>query len=157
MKNRRREASGGRNWAKNVTAVCFSTAICGAKRLLTRVLQTCNRSVSYGRANVSLPMNNPIHRLRQIAWIEGVSFLVLLFIAMPMKYFLKMPMAVKAVGWVHGVLFIALCIVLIRVMIVAKWPLSRGAMVFIAALLPFGPFVIDRRMTNYEQELQQKR
>ncbi|MGB7157415.1 MAG: DUF3817 domain-containing protein [Tepidisphaeraceae bacterium] len=96
---------------------------------------------------------NPIPLLRTIALIEGVSFLLLLFVAMPLKYFAGMPMAVKVVGWAHGVLFVALCVALVRVMIVARWPMGRGAMVFVAALLPFGPFVIDRRMMGYEEEL----
>lgn len=97
-------------------------------------------------------MKNPIPLLRQIALIEGISFLVLMGIAMPLKYLMDMPMAVKVVGWIHGVLFIALCVVLLRTMLIAKWPLSRGALVFVAALLPFGPFVVDRRMVGYERD-----
>ena len=97
-------------------------------------------------------MKNPIPFLRKTALIEAVSFLVLLGIAMPLKYLAGMPLAVKMVGWVHGVLFVTFCFALAKTMLVAKWPISRGALVFIAALLPFGPFVVDRRMTAYEEE-----
>lgn len=76
---------------------------------------------------------------------------------MPLKYLAGMPMAVKLVGWVHGVLFITFCIALARTMQTARWPMSRGAMIFVAALLPFGPFVVDRKMQAFEEEFQQQR
>jgi len=91
-----------------------------------------------------------VHTLRLLALTEGVSFLLLLGVAMPMKYMGGMPMPVKIAGWIHGLLFIALCYVLLRVTLENRWPLSRAGLVFIAALLPFGPFVIDRRLKNYE-------
>jgi integral membrane protein len=58
------------------------------------------------------------------------------------------------VGWAHGVLFIVFCLALARVWLVAKWPVPRCAAIFIAALLPFGPFVADRRMAQWEEEFQ---
>ena len=96
-------------------------------------------------------MKNPVSLLRHVALAEGVSFLVLLLIAMPLKYAAGWPTAVKYVGWAHGVLFVALCAALMWATIAARWPLGRAAMVFIAALLPAGPFVLDRRMKAYEQ------
>ena len=101
-------------------------------------------------------MNNPIPFLRRIAFAEGVSFLVLLVVAMPLKYFAGLPIAVKLVGWLHGVLFITFCFALFRVWLAAKWPLLRCAGIFIAALLPFGPFIADRRMAAWEQEFRGK-
>jgi len=97
-------------------------------------------------------MKNPISRLRTIGVVEGISFLVLLGIAMPLKYMAGLPIAVKIVGSIHGLLFILFLVALAQVMIVAKWPFSRGFVVFVAALLPFGPFVMDRRMKDYEAE-----
>jgi len=97
---------------------------------------------------------SPIPLLRATAIVEGVSFLVLLLVAMPLKYFAGMPMAVKVAGWVHGVLFMALCAALLWTMIAARWPIGRGALVFVAALLPFGPFVLDRRMKQYAAEFE---
>lgn len=93
---------------------------------------------------------SPVHTLRVVALTEGVSFLILLGLAMPLKYLAGMPQAVKIFGWAHGVLFVALCFLLLKVTIEYRWPLMRSAMVFIAALLPFGPFVIDRRLKHLE-------
>jgi len=93
---------------------------------------------------------NPIPLLRALGLIEGVSFLVLLFIAMPLKYGAGMPMAVKVAGWAHGVLFVAFCAALLWTMLAARWPFGRGVLVFAAALVPFGPFLINRRMKRYE-------
>lgn len=98
-------------------------------------------------------MKNPIPLLRRIGLFEGVSYLVLLGIAMPLKYFADMPMAVKITGWIHGALFIALCFALLRVLLTTNWPFLRAVAVFIAALLPFGPFIIDRHMRRWESEV----
>ncbi len=95
-------------------------------------------------------IKSPVHLLRLLALTEGISFLLLLGLAMPLKYLAGMPQAVKLFGWAHGVLFIALCLVLLKVTLEERWPLTRSAIVFIAALLPFGPFVIDKRLENYE-------
>jgi integral membrane protein len=95
---------------------------------------------------------NPIAFLRQVARVEAVSFLVLLCVAMPLKYFAGMPLAVKIVGWIHGLLFVIFCVALLRALLAARWPLGRAVMLFVAALLPFGPFVVDRRMREWEAE-----
>jgi integral membrane protein len=87
-----------------------------------------------------------IDRLRSVGKIEAVSFLVLLGVAMPLKYLAGIPLAVKAVGWAHGVLFIWFCIALGRAKLRAELPMVQVLGVFIAALVPFGPFVIDRRL-----------
>ena len=99
---------------------------------------------------------NPIDLLRLTALVEAVSFLVLVGLAMPLKYFAGMPGAVKVVGWVHGVLFVAFCLALAHTMRLARWPVGRGAMVFAAALLPFGPFLVDGRMRRYAEEFDRR-
>lgn len=99
-------------------------------------------------------VNSPTTLLHKITLAEGVSFLLLLGIAMPMKYALGYAIAVKIAGWIHGVLFISLCLALFRVWRTAKWPISRCAMVFAAALLPLGPFILDRRMDSWDEEFQ---
>ena len=71
---------------------------------------------------------------------------------MPLKYMAGIPMAVKIAGWIHGLLFIILCASLIDTKMTAKWSLGRTATIFIAALLPFGPFVVDRRMAAWDEE-----
>ena len=86
--------------------------------------------------------------LRQLAIVEGVSTLLLFFVAMPMKYLAGMPMAVTVVGSIHGFLFVALVLMLI----VAIWrvPISPGlaAAGVIAAIIPGGPFVLERRLAR---------
>jgi len=90
------------------------------------------------------------HSVRVVALLEGVSFLLLLFVAMPMKHFAGFPPAVLWVGWVHGVLFMALGALLLGMLGKRHWPISRAVLVLIAALLPFGPFIIDGRLKSYE-------
>ena len=87
-----------------------------------------------------------IRNLRIIGNIEGVSYLILLFIAMPLKYAYDMPMAVKITGMAHGVLFVAYCMVLALCMKKFSWKLSFGVYLFIATLIPFGTFVTDRKL-----------
>jgi len=95
-------------------------------------------------------MNKAVHFLRITGLIEAVSFMVLVSIAIPLKYIWHMPMAVRVVGMIHGILFIMFCVALVRATRAARCPLSRGALVFVAALVPFGPFLIDRRMREWE-------
>ena len=97
-------------------------------------------------------VSNPIALLRSVALIEAVSFLLLLGVAMPLKYAAGMPMAVKVAGWIHGVLFMLFVVALVRVVRAARWPMGRAAMVFVGALLPFGPMVLDPRMKRYEAD-----
>ncbi len=96
--------------------------------------------------------NTPIGRLRRVGIIEGISFLILVFIAMPLKYLADWPYAVKVFGWLHGVLFIWFCWVLLKAMLHARWPVWKAAIPFIAALIPFGPWLIDRHLEKEEAE-----
>ncbi len=102
-------------------------------------------------------MKNPIPFLRKIALIEAVSYLVLLGIAMPLKYLADMPLAVRIVGSVHGLLFVIFCVSLAQTMLVARWPMGRGVLVFVASLIPVATFVIDPKMKGYIAEFQQSR
>lgn len=86
-----------------------------------------------------------ISRFRIVAILEGISFLVLLGIAMPLKYFADMPLAVKYVGWAHGLLFISYIILAVPLFTRLKWPMERVYGVGVASLLPFGTFVLERR------------
>jgi integral membrane protein len=94
----------------------------------------------------STPAARAIDNLRRVGKLEGVSFLVLLGIAMPLKYLAGLPLAVKVVGWAHGALFVWFVIALLAAWRRAKLTIAQTLMVFVAALLPFGPFVIDRRL-----------
>ncbi len=85
-----------------------------------------------------------VDRVRLAGKVEAISFLVLLGIAMPLKYLADMPMAVRIVGMAHGLLFIAFCALLFRALAVGSLSVARGGLAFVAAFFPFGPFVIDR-------------
>jgi integral membrane protein len=98
-------------------------------------------------------LKTSIGRLRAIGLVEGVSFLLLLGVAMPLKYFAGIPQAVTIVGWLHGLLFIAFCMALAQAHQDAKWSAWRSATVVIAALLPFGPFVIDKKLREQDNAL----
>ena len=96
-------------------------------------------------------LGSSIHVLRMLALSEGISFLLLLGVAMPLKYMAGLPLAVLVVGWIHGVLFTLFCLALAYVYFKHRWSFLRAAGVFVAALLPFGPFVIDRRMKVFQK------
>ena len=89
-----------------------------------------------------------IKPLRILGNIEGVSYLLLLGVAMPMKYYFEMPVAVKIVGMTHGVLFVAYCVLLALCLKRFNWTLKFGAYLFIATLIPFGTFVTDRKLRD---------
>src|SRR5687767_11045985 len=95
-------------------------------------------------------MKNPIALLRTVTLIEGGSFLVLLFFAMPLKYIWDLPQAVRIVGMAHGILFVIFCFCLLQTWIVARWPFGRVALVFAASIIPVGPWLVDRRLKSYE-------
>ena len=87
-----------------------------------------------------------VHLFRIIAITEGISYLILLLIAMPLKYFADLPEAVTYVGWVHGVLFVTLGILALMVKPILNKKFGWLVKVFIAAILPFGTFILDREV-----------
>jgi integral membrane protein len=88
--------------------------------------------------------------LRWTGLVEGVSFLVLLFVAMPLKHLYGQPQAVRIVGMAHGVLFLGYVLLLLRVWALHQWPIMRVAGFFGAGLVPFGPFIADRRLRELD-------
>jgi integral membrane protein len=94
-----------------------------------------------------------LDRFRWVAWLEGASFLLLLGVAMPLKYIWGQPLGVRVVGMGHGLLFLAYLGLLIQISIEYSWPWRRIALAAVASLLPFGPFVFEsylRRQTATE-------
>jgi integral membrane protein len=87
-----------------------------------------------------------LRHLRAIALAEGVSFLALLLVAMPLKYLAGFPLAVRVVGLVHGLLFLAFLVALLRAASDRGWPLRRSALAFLSSIVPFGTFVFDRSL-----------
>ncbi len=86
-----------------------------------------------------------IERFRKVAVAEGISFLVLLGIAMPLKYIWDMPLPTKFVGWAHGLLFIAYFVLAVPLFTKLKWPIERVYGLVAASVLPFGTFVMERK------------
>jgi integral membrane protein len=87
-----------------------------------------------------------IGRLRVIGFWEGTSFLVLLCIAMPLKYYAGQPSAVRVVGMAHGILFMLYVWAAVQAALDHNWNWKRTALVLIASLLPAGPFVVDAKL-----------
>jgi integral membrane protein len=88
--------------------------------------------------------------LRLLSLIEGVSTLILFGIAMPLKYAAGMPLAVTIAGTVHGALFLALALMLLIAIRQVPLPVSVAATGLVAAVLPGGPFLFDRKLREHE-------
>lgn len=86
-----------------------------------------------------------ISRFRRVAIAEGWSFLILLFIAMPLKYLADWPWAVKVVGWAHGVLFVWYWVAAVPLFTKLKWDAERIIGLGAASVLPFGTFVMEAK------------
>ena len=102
-------------------------------------------------------LRTPVGRLRVIAFVEGVSYLVLLGVAMPLKYLAGMPEAVKAVGWAHGVLFVLYLLSVGEVYVKRRWTFMQVGWALAAAFVPFGTFVLDASLRREEQACQSRR
>ena len=87
--------------------------------------------------------NDTFSRFRIISIIEGLSYLLLVFIAMPLKYMFDYPLAVKIVGMSHGVLFTLFFVALVMAMNKYKWKFL-GFQLFVYSLIPFGFILIER-------------
>lgn len=81
-----------------------------------------------------------------IALLEGISLLVLLFIAMPLKYLMHKPEMVSKVGMAHGVLFILYIVMATVLKGDEKWSLKKYGLICIASIIPFGTFVMEKKL-----------
>lgn len=89
--------------------------------------------------------------LRTIGFLEAISWLLLLFIAMPLKYMAGKPEMVRYVGWAHGLLFMLYILQLLNVKRLTGWSFSTVIVGCLASFLPFGTLFFDRRLRNYLQ------
>lgn len=87
-----------------------------------------------------------LQQLRILAILEGISYLLLFLVTMPLKYLANMPEPNYVVGMAHGALFVAYCIWLAVVGIKHKWSIKTLFLGFIASLLPVGTFVADAKI-----------
>lgn len=82
---------------------------------------------------------------RLISFLEGISYLLLLFVAVPIKYFQGDESYVKMLGMPHGILFIGYIVLAIIIQKKMKWNLKNLGIVSLASILPFGTFYIDKK------------
>lgn len=102
---------------------------------------------------MSVQKSNAVALVRKVGIIEGVSYLLLLLVAMPLKYLAGIALAVKVVGWAHGALFVLLAAVGLYALLTKSLKFSEAFMVGIASLIPLGPFLIDGRLRKIEESV----
>lgn len=95
-------------------------------------------------------MKKTFNTFRKIAFAEGISFLVLLGIAMPLKYLADIPMAVTIVGGLHGLLFVSFMIFAYLVKEETNKSLGWMGKAFLASIIPFGTFYMDKEWKKEE-------
>ena len=91
-------------------------------------------------------MINNLKILTILGIVEGISYLALLGVCMPLKYIFEIPEPTSVVGMAHGILFIAYCAFVIIVSSEYKWSHSVTFWALLASVLPFGTFVADKRI-----------
>ena len=85
---------------------------------------------------------------RLFFWVsrfEGISFLLLLGVAMPLKYMWHWPIGVAVVGMAHGLLFVAYEVLALGLKSLRGWTFSQWLVIALCALLPFGPFYVEKK------------
>jgi integral membrane protein len=80
-----------------------------------------------------------------IAFLEGTSFLLLLFFAMPLKYIFENPSYIEPIGMTHGLLFIGYIILAIVLKYEESWNEKKFVIVAVASVIPFGTFYVDKK------------
>jgi integral membrane protein len=95
-------------------------------------------------------LHTALGRLRVIGFLEGLSFVLLLGIAMPLKYMAGQPEAVRVIGMAHGILFLLYLWAGIRASVEYKWSWKTTVLLIVAALVPFGPFIFDAKLLRAE-------
>jgi integral membrane protein len=91
-------------------------------------------------------LTTSLGRLRIIGFLEGLSFLFLLLIAMPVKYLAGEPILVKVTGMIHGLLFVGYVLKVIIVKVELDWSIKKSALALMASVIPFGTFYADSKL-----------
>ena len=115
--------------------------------------QFSNRIPLKSHAQSSPLERRVLQRLRIVGAIEGTSTLLLFFVAMPLKYLADQPMAVSVTGAIHGGLFLLYCVALVHATKLHNRPIKWVMKFFVASLIPFGPFVVDKSLKHEISEL----
>lgn len=91
-----------------------------------------------------------LRNFRILAFVEGVSFLVILFVTMPLKYWYDTPGPNKVLGMVHGILFLAYCAYALQLKWERGWSTIKLLWLWLASIIPFGTFVADWKLLREE-------
>ncbi len=92
-------------------------------------------------------LQNSIDALLLVAILEGWSYIILILVAMPLKYVFSNPILIRPVGMIHGVLFVGYILLVLLCMWQYKWSIWKGFLVFLISLVPFGTFIWKRLYT----------
>ena len=82
---------------------------------------------------------------RVVSFLEGTSYLLLLFVAVPIKYWMNDPQYVKLLGMPHGLLFVGYLAVAFLLKSEMKWNIKNFSVILLASILPFGTFYVDKK------------
>lgn len=91
-------------------------------------------------------LTTSLARLRAVSILEGASLLLLLGVAMPLKYLAHEPAAVRVVGLIHGVLFVGYVLLLLQNTIERRWSAGKFLLGLVLSVIPFGAFYAERRL-----------
>ena len=91
-------------------------------------------------------LKTQIGRLRILAFAEGVSFLLILFVSMPLKYIYGFTEPNKIIGLLHGILFIVYCAAVIMIKFDENWGYKKTFLALLASVIPFGTFLADWKL-----------
>ncbi|MBM9548777.1 DUF3817 domain-containing protein [Leptospira sp. 201903074] len=89
-------------------------------------------------------LQTKLGRFRILAFLEGLSFLTILFVTMPLKYLYQSPEPNKIVGLVHGLLFLLYLVELFQVKVELEWKAKKTILAALASVVPFGTFIAER-------------
>ncbi len=92
-----------------------------------------------------MSLDQQVKTFKWVSILEGVSFLVLLLIAMPLKYIWEAPQMVQVVGMLHGILFVLYILGAFWISRALGWNLKTLFIVCISSVLPLGPFYVEKK------------
>ena len=99
---------------------------------------------------------HPLRFLRIMGTLDGLSLITLLFISMPLKYFADLPLFVTVNGSLHGGIFVLYVIAIILVQLRIQWNVSWSVLSVVVAFIPFGNFLLDRKLRKMEKTMRIK-
>jgi integral membrane protein len=97
-------------------------------------------------------MGTPLIRFRVMAYVTGVLLLVLVFVAVPLRYLGGEPTLSKIVSPIHGFMYMVYLAVTFHLAVLRRWPLARTVLILLAGTVPVMSFVAERSVTRRERQ-----